>query len=468
MANLLGVDFGTTSLKAILFNQKGERLKTTSVKYELLTKGEYIEFPAEEFFNVFMSAYNDIATEFSIDAIAIDTQGETLIAVDEDGNALYNAIIWLDGRAEKQAREFEKAFGLEKIYNITGQAEVFAGYPLPKVMWLKENKPEIFNKTAKFLLLEDYIIYRLTGSFSASKSLYSSSLFMNVHTGEYEKQFLDYAGITEDKLPTLYESGVMVGEYKGAKIITSALDQIAGATGAGVIKEGVISETTGTALAVVSVTETFPKYFDGLKVSAYYMKKGAYCLLMWSPTAGATLEWFKKNFAKDYSFNELNKLAENVEMGAEGLICIPHLQGTTMPENNPKVKGSFFGFDLKHTIGHFTRSIFEAVSYNIKEFLEYLGVDALEIRSIGGGANSKIWCEIKSAVLKKKVKTLVENETACLGSAIFAGVGIGVFDSVNTATQKIVKIKREYFSYKDYSNLYLDYKKKEKQIINLF
>ena len=179
MANLLGIDFGTTSLKACLFNDKGERLTSESAKYNLITEGEFIEFPVEKFYEVFLSVYEKIEKKYKIDAFTVDTQGETLIVLDKNGAPLMNAIIWLDNRADAEAKEMEEKFGLEKIYNLTGQAEIPAGYPAPKIMWIKKNRPEIFAKADKFLLLEDYILYRLTGKFVASRSLYSSSLLMD-------------------------------------------------------------------------------------------------------------------------------------------------------------------------------------------------------------------------------------------------------------------------------------------------
>lgn len=469
MANLLGVDFGTTALKACLFDENGNMLATESAQYKLITEGEFIEFPADEFFNVFSNTVKKITDKFKVDALAVDTQGETLIVLDKDGNPLMNAIIWLDNRAEVQAKRFEEKFGLENIYNLTGQAEVPAGYPAPKIEWLKDNKPEIFNKADKFLLLEDYIIYRLTGKFFASRSLYSSSLLMNVHSGEYIPEILDYLGITKAQLPILKESGELVGEYNGIKVVTSALDQIAGATGAGVVKEGIMSETTGTALAVCALTEKFPAYYDGLKVSVYYVKKGLYCLLMWAPTAGAVLEWFKRNFCKGLSYGELNELAEKVPAGSEGLIALPHLCGTVMPENQPNAKGVFFGMELKHEQGHFVRAIMESVAYMIKEYVEFMGVSLDQIRSMGGGANSKLWCEIKSGVLGKEIVTLKQNETACLGSAIFAGMGIGTYENQTTASEKIVATEKSYkVDNTEYQEIYSDYKIKEKKLMEIF
>ncbi len=469
MANLLGVDFGTTALKACLFDEKGNRLASESVQYKLITKGEFIEFDADEFFNVFSSTVKKITDKFNVDALSLDTQGETLIVLDKTGKPLMNAIIWLDNRAEKQAKEMQEKFGLEKIYNLTGQAEIPAGYPAPKIQWIKENLPEIFAKADKFLLLEDYIIYRMTGKFVASRSLYSSSLLMNVHTGEYVPEILEYLGITQNNLPQLKESGELVGEYNGIKVATSALDQIAGITGAGVVKEGVMSETTGTALAVCALTEKFPPYVEGMKVSSYYVRKGLYCLLMWAPTAGACLEWFKRNFCADLTFEQINAGAEKVPAGSEGLICIPHLCGTVMPHNKPEAKGVFFGVELKHERAHFARAIMESVAYMIKEYVDFMGVDVNEIRSMGGGAKSDLWCTIKSQVLDKTISTLKENETACLGSAIFAGLATGIFTDILSACDRLVKKNKSYFSTnQEYQSHYKDYKIKELKILEIF
>lgn len=467
--NLLGVDFGTTALKACLFNDKGECLASESVQYQLITKGEFIEFPAEEFFRVFITTVEKITSKFKVDAISVDTQGETLIVLDKEGKPLMNAIIWLDNRADKQAKEMEKKFGLEWTYNITGQTEIPAGYPAPKIQWIRENAPEIYEKADKYLLLEDYIVYRLTGKCAASRALYSSSLLMNVHTGEYIPEMLEYLGIDESKLSNLYESGVVVGEYNGIKVATGSLDQIAGITGAGVVREGLMSETTGTALAVCALTEKFPPYYEGIKVPAHYVKKGTYCLLMWAPTAGAVLEWYKKNFCEGLDYGKINELVESVEKGSEGLIALPHLCGTVMPENNPNAKGVFFGMELKHGKGHFARAIMESVAYMIREYVDFMNLPIKEIRSMGGGAKSKVWCEIKSEVLNKTVVTLKENETACLGSAMFAGVGIGAFNSVEEAAEKIVATNKVYkVETDDYKNIYTDYKIAEKKLMQIF
>ena len=161
-------------------------------------------------------------------------------------------------------------------------------------------------------------------------------------------------------------------------------------------------------------------------------------------------------------------MAEKVENGCEGLIAIPHLCGTVVP-NNPRAKGVFFGVELKHTRGHFARSIMESVAYMIREYVDFMNLPINEIRSMGGGAKSKLWCEIKSSVLNKRVATLNENETACLGSAMFAGVGIGAFESVEKAADEIVATNKTYKADpNEYAEIYNQYKVKEKKIMEIF
>ena len=192
-------------------------------------------------------------------------------------------------------------------------------------------------------------------------------------------------------------------------------------------------------------------------------------MLMWAPTAGACLEWFKRNFCADLTFDQINEMANSVSAGSEGLICLPHLCGMVMPNNKPDAKGVFFGATLKHERGHFARSIMESVAYMIKEFVDFMGVNVSEIRSMGGGAKSALWCNVKSQVLDKTIVTLKENETACLGSAIFAGVGLKVFDDIDCACEKLVIKNKVYKSENtDYQALYKDYKTKEKKLLEIF
>ena len=437
----MGIDIGTTSLKGCVFDENGKELACSQKAYTLITEGDFVEFPPEEYFRLFKEAYDELASKYKFESFAIDTQGETIIFLDKNGEPLMNAIVWLDNRADKEAKEIENKFGLEKIYQTTGQTESPAGYPAPKIMWLKNNRPDLFDKLDKIVLLEDYLLYRITGKFVCERSLYSSTLYLDITTGEYWKEMLDFIGIDESKLPKLYESGECVGEYLGAKVVTGALDQISGFIGAGIIKEGMVSEMTGTALAVCALSKSIPPYFEGIKVPAHYVTKGNYCLLMWAPTAGMVMEWFKKTFFFDCDYDKINALCEQVPLGCEGLVLSPNMRGSVMPINDPELKGAFYGIDLKHGRAHFGRAIMEGVACLLRQYLEHIGVNVESITSIGGGAKSPLWCQIKADITGKKITTLQNKEIGCLGTAILAGVGSGVYSSIENAVEKLVKSK---------------------------
>ncbi len=441
MANVMGIDIGTTSLKGCVFDENGKELATVTKAYTLITEGEKVEFPAEEYFTLFKQAYSELNAKVRIDSFAIDTQGETLIFLDKAGKSLMNAIVWLDNRAETEAKAIERAFGLKTVYEVTGQTEVPAGYPAPKILWLKNNRPDLFAKLDKVVLLEDYLLYRITGKFVCERSLYSSTLYLDVCTGEYWKEMLDFIGIDESYLPALCESGVKVGAYQGAVVCTGALDQISGFIGSGIIREGIVSEMTGTALAVCALSKTLPPYFEGIKVPAYYVAKGKYCLLMWAPTAGMVLEWFKRNFYENSDFQTIDEEASKIPLGSEGLTIAPNMCGSVMPINDPDLKGGVYGMDLKHTRAHFARAIMEAIACLLRQYLEYLGLPVDEVISIGGGAKSTLWRQIKADITGRKVVTLENKETGCLGTAIYAGYGAGIYTNINDTVQTIVQKK---------------------------
>jgi len=441
---LLGIDVGTTSLKAVVFNECGKQISSSTLDYTLITKGDYVEFDAEQYWNLLQKGMKEAVGDLDISALSIDTQCETLILTDEKGNPIRNAIVWLDNRATEEAREIEQAFGIQRVYEITGQPEVTATWPACKLLWVKKNEPEIWKKTKKVFLLEDYLLYKLTGKFVTERTLQSSSLYFDIRNGSWWKEMLDYIGVSKDMLPELRSSGECIGYFNKAAVVTSAIDQIAGAIGAGIIEKGVISEMTGTTMVIFVPVDEIPPYNPNSKIPCHYNADGAYCLLLWTTTAGMALKWFKNNFCEDFDFWELDELAKKIPAGSDGLVMLPHLCGSTMPKYNPDAKGTFHGISLEHTRGHFVRSILESVSCMLKNNLDYLGMNISEIRSIGGGANSELWCQIKSDMTGKRLVTLKNKETACLGSAILAGVSSGIFSSVKEACDKIVKTDKTY------------------------
>ena len=456
--NLLGIDVGTTSLKAAVFNSEGKMLSSATVDYALLTEGDRVEFTAERYWEIAQEAIRKVSAEHRIDALAIDTQGETLILTDEKGTPLCNAVVWLDNRAAKEAEEIEQAFGRKRIYEVTGQPEVTATWPACKLLWFQKHKPELWSRVRKIFLLEDYLLYRLTGEFAAEKTLQSSTLYFDIRSGNWWDEMLDYLHLTPEMLPRLSESGTLVGKAGETAVVTGAIDQIAGAIGAGVVHKGLVSEMTGTTMAVFVPSESIPPFDPDSIVPCHYNFDGSYCLLSWSPTAGMALKWFKNNLCEQFSFRELDKLAGSVAPGSNGLVFLPYLCGSTMPKYNPEARASFTGLTLEHTRGHFVRSVLEAVACMLHGMLDYLKIDAEEIRAMGGGAESPLWCQIKADMTGKRLVTLENRETACLGAAILAGVGARAFQSVETACAVLVKPGKIYTpGTMDYSAFYKNY-----------
>ena len=215
-------------------------------------------------------------------------------------------------------------------------------------------------------------------------------------------------------------------------------------------------------MVIFMPSDNVPEYDEASIVPCHYNYDDKYCLLSWSPTAGMALKWFKNAFCEDLSFKEIDEMAEKIAPGCDGVTFLPYLCGSTMPKYNPKARASFTGITPEHGRAHFARAVMESVSCMLKSNLDYLKLDVAEIRAMGGGAKSPLWCGIKADMTGKTLVTLKNNETACLGSAILAGVGAGVFESVEEAAKKI-EVDKVYkptgTDYTEAYNRYLEYDK---------
>lgn len=460
MKTFLGIDIGTTSLKAAIFDETGKRLGFRSADYTLDTDPATgtIEFDTEEYVSICERVISELTAECGKpDALSVDTQGETMILTDGAGKPLCHAVVWLDNRAEEEAEEIRKKFGNKLVYEVTGQPEITAGWPASKLLWFKRNRPGIWAKTEKIFLLEDWILYRLSGAFVTEPTIQSSSVYFDINKRTWWGEMLSFLGVREDQLPQICKSMETIGSYQGIPVVTGGLDQIAGTLGCGVSDETKVSEMTGTIMAICAMIDHVPPYDPNSIIPCHlHAIEGKYCRILWSSTAGMALKWFKNNFAEAQSFRELDQLAEKIPAGCDGMTVLPYFTGSTMPKYNPEAKATFAGVTLAHTRGHFARAIMESVAYLLREDLEYIGSENIkEIRVTGGGASSPLWVQMKADVTGKTLKTVSESETACLGAAMFAAVGIGAFASVAEAANKLVQPAREFApSGTDYEEAY--------------
>lgn len=470
MKLLMGLDIGTTALKAALFDTKGGLLAVTTQEYTLITpQVNFVEESGEVYWTAFQAAMADLKQKHPMSqedemALAISAQGETLFFLDEDGNLLRNAIVWMDNRAMEEAQTIKDRFGDETCYQVTGQVSFEPCWPASKILWVKRNEPEVFAKTAKFLLIEDYFIYRLTGKFATEGSLVCSSTYWDIVRKAYWPEMLDFLGIQEKQLPPVLESGVAVGKIlpeiarelglpEKLTVCTGALDQAAGAIGAGNIREGMFSETIGAALAVCAPVSH--SVFDpNRRMPLHYFAVPDTYMIHTFTNGGMTLRWFRDKFCPvemeaqglglDDAYNMISKQVAQVPAGSEGLVMLPHLAGSNAPDVNAKAKGVWFGFTLQHTRAHFMRAVMESLGYIVRRNIDALadmGIQVKEIRSLGGGSKSTVWNQIKSDICQIPLETVTSVEAASLGAAVLAGKAVGIFDDIQTAVDSMIRVK---------------------------
>lgn len=470
---LLGIDIGTTSLKVGIFAPDGSCLGVERREYKLETpSAERAELDANLYWEACVQTVRKLLNRVdgqgqSIRALSVSSQGETVITLDASGKPIYPTIVWLDNRAVSQA-EFLSSQFKEQVYRRTGIAEIVPTWPACKVLWLKENEPEVFNKAAKFVLVQDYLIYRLTGSFITDGSVACTTLFFDIVRNAWWEEMLAAVGIRKDQLPEIVMPGSCVGNLEvqaahelglpaDVKVINGGMDQVVGAIGAGNIHSGIISETTGAALAIQVVVED-PLIDKNQSVPVYvHSVPGQYLLVPVCPTGGMAFKWFRDQFGEAEiqksqskemdSYNLLTELAASIPAGSDGLIMLPHLMGAFSPEINPYARGSFVGFTIGHTRAHFVRALLEGVAFMLKrnvEYIEQVGIEVREIVSTGGGSRSHLWNRIKADVCNKKIITLKNEETALIGNAILAGVANGLFKSISEGCRAMVSVQEEF------------------------
>jgi xylulokinase len=488
---LMGIDLGTSTIKVGVFDLEGSTQAYQSAEYDLAYIGkDMVENDVEKYWKTLAALIrktieaNKIRPE-EITAVSVSSQAETIVPVDNDIRPLMNAIVWLDSRSSRQARDISEVFPPGDMYMVSGQPICDPSWPASRIKWLRENENDIYRKAYKFLLIQDYIIYRLAGLLYSEPTTYNSTYYYDINSHDFYQPMLDYLGVGRNKFPEIKNTGTIIGNISqeassetglstSTRFVLGSLDQLAGAIGAGNIREGIITETTGSVFCMVVTTDKLLfDYEHGIPCYLHAIP-GKYCLLPYSMTGGMVLKWFKDSFYRQEEkqtgekiFELMTDEAGIVSPGSEGLVMIPHITGAYIPENNPDARGVFYGISISHNRAHFVRAIMESIGYMLKRDLEILdgtGIKADRIISMGGGAKSSLWNQIKADITGIEIQVPENTETAVLGAAIIAGVSTGVFDSFEQAVKKSVRIKDRYIPDKSNKKIYDAGFKKYKQI----
>lgn len=475
---LLGIDIGTSACKVAVFEKSGKVIAQTNKPYKLYYPNPgWVEQNPDEWWNAIVDGIKEILKTVSADDIAgigIDGQSWSAIPVDKDGNCLHNTPIWMDTRARDICERVVSEVGFDEIFEVAGNGFEPA-YTTPKMLWFKENKPEIYNNTYKFLQSNSYIGMKLTGNMTQDLSQGYGIHFFDMKKCQYDEKLAGKLGLTVDKVPELVECHSVIGEVTeeaakitglavGTKVVAGGLDAACGTLGAGVYKKGQTQEQGGQAGGMsicLDEAVAHPKL-----ILSPHVVPGHWLLQGGTVGGGGVLRWFKSELGKNESFDELTALAENIAPGSDGVTFLPYMAGERSPIWNADAKGVFYGLGFDKTKGHMVRAALEGVAYSLEHNLRtaaQTGVEVGELLAMGGSANSILWTQIKADVTGKVIKVPASDTATTLGAAILAGVGIGMYESFESAVKETIVVTREqkpnmenHEKYKKSMELYLE------------
>ncbi len=453
----LGIDLGTSSVKVLAMALSGEIIGHASADYPLLSPQEgWAQQNPEDWWEGTKQAMYTLLEKTGIDPVLIKGIGFSgqmhgLVALDKDNNVLYPAILWCDQRTQKECDQITEHFKKDGLLNAVGN-QALTGFTAPKILWLKNNHPEIFKKIAHILLPKDYMAFRMTGNYCTDYSDASGMLLLDVKNKKWSADMLEFLGINEDVLPKLYESYEPVGKLKfraleqlGLKgditLVAGAGDQAAGAIGTGTVDEGIISVSMGTSGVVFAAHNEYVVDPD-MRLHAFCHANGKYHSMGVMLSCASCIKWWHDKVNEKYSIDELIDETEQVPAGSEKVIFLPYLMGERTPYPDPYARGTFVGITPETSRQAMSKAILEGVSFGLKdafEIIKSMGIPINEIRVIGGGARNPIGIKILSDILNFPVKTINTTQGGALGAAILAAVGVSYFPDVNTACRNLIK-----------------------------
>lgn len=463
---LLGLDIGTSGAKALAVNERGRVIATAFADYAMATpRPLWAEQDPEDWWRASVRAFRTLLRSAKVRSAGIRGIGLTgqmhgLVLLDTGGKVLRPCIMWNDQRTGSECEEITRRMGKERILELTGNP-VLPGFTAPKIIWVRSHEPRIYARIARILLPKDYIRYRLTGEFVSEVSDASGTSLLDVRRRAWSDEILRALDIPSGWMPALVESPVATGGVsreaaratglkEGTPVVGGGGDQAAGAVGCGTVREGVISVTVGTSGVVFAHSDSYRVEPQGRLHAFCHAVPGAWHLMGVTLSAGGSLRWMRDTFCAEEKMLAKKKgvdpyeimvsAASKVPAGSEGLLFLPYLSGERTPYSDPHARGAFLGLTLRHGKAHALRAVLEGVAFSLKDCLELMkamGIPTHEVRISGGGARSHTWRQIICDVLQVPLSTVNATDGAPYGAALLAGVGTGLFRSVNEACEPI-------------------------------
>ena len=468
MEYLIGIDLGTSGTKTVLFDRSGSVVASALVEYPMYQeRNGWAEQDPADWWHAAAETIRAVLEQSKIDpadvkGIGISGQMHGLVLLDKDGNVLRRSIIWCDQRTAAECEEITARVGAKRLIEITANPAL-PGFTASKILWVRKHEPEIYEKCAHILLPKDYVRYMLTGDFATEVSDASGMQLLDVPNRCWSQEVLEKLEIDPALLGKVYESpeitGVvhdtaaqLTGLKPGTPVVGGAGDNAAAAVGTGVVRNGKAFTTIGTSGVVYAHTDEITIDSEGRVHTFCCSVPGAWHVMGVTQGAGLSLKWFRDNFCaaeKETAasmdvdpYYLMDKEAELSPIGCNRLLYLPYLMGERTPHLDPDCRGVFFGLSAIHTRRDLLRAVMEGVTYSQRDSVEILrgmGVNMVEMMACGGGGSSPLWRQMLADTYNCPVKTVVSKEGPALGVAILAGVGAGLYPSVQEACDAMIQ-----------------------------
>ncbi len=472
MGFLIGIDIGTSGTKTLICDEKGTILASATVEYPHSSPQPlWSEQNPEDWWTATVKSVKSVLKKSKVDArevkgIGLSGQMHGLVLLDEANQVLRPAILWNDQRTGAECEEITSKIGKERLIDLVCNPAL-TGFTAPKILWVRNHEPQIYEKAKHILLPKDYIRFRLTGEYATEVSDASGMLLLDVKNRKWSDIVLSELGIDKALLPACYESSEVSGKLTaevaadlglppGTPVVGGGGDQAAGAVGNGIVKTGAISATLGTSGVVFAFSDSVQTDPLGRVHTFCHAVPGKWHVMGVMLSAGGSLQWFRNNLAeleRDQAdkvgvdpYDILCEEAEEAEPGSEGLLFLPYLTGERTPHANPNARGGWIGLTARHTKPHLIRSLMEGVTYGMRDSLEIIrgmGIPISQIRVSGGGARSDFWRQMQADIYGHPVCTINASEGPAFGVALLAGVGAGVWASVEQACEAAIRVEEE-------------------------
>lgn len=492
MQYLLGVDLGTSGTKTVLFDLVGNVICSKTIEYPLYQPANgWAEQDPSDWWNATCDGIKYVITTSGIEAseisgVGLSGQMHGLVMLDKNGMVLRNSIIWCDQRTAKECQQMNSIMGEKRLLEITANPAL-TGFTASKILWIQNNEPEVYEKCAHILLPKDYIRYMLTGEFATDVSDASGMQLMDIPNRCWSDEILSKFNIDKAMLGKIYESPEVTGKIHsraaeltglcvGTIVVGGAADNSAAAIGTGVVRAGNAFTTIGTSGVVYAISDDVSIDLKGRVHTLCSAVPGKWTLMSCTLGAGLSLKWLRDTCCSEEMVEAeklgidpyvvMDRLAEQVMPGAGGLVYLPYLMGERSPHPDPDCRGVFFGLSASHNRANMIRAVMEGVAFSQLECVDVfkeMQVNVEDMIACGGGGRSTVWRQMLADMYGCSVSTIKADEGPAFGVAILAGVGAGVYDSVEAACDNLVSknitLKPNPSTRKVYEDYYELYKK---------